>query len=212
MKCPPPQPWRIPARLYKYRPVDGSQEHFISYRARPYWTIVTSTHDPGRCIPYIHRRAMRAGILARIGNHSFRATGITEYLRNGGKLEVPVATELWAWIEVRTRPHLSALSRRFTSSPRLALILTPLHLLPFLTSSTLTGRTTAKTPSISHLTGLILCLQTTEGKFSFDTILSTLESLQRFQSVKVGEWWWQGLGFWDGGYGAWRSKWCFPGP
>jgi len=37
---------------------------------------------------------MRAGILARIGNHSFRATGITEYLRNGGKLEVPVATEL----------------------------------------------------------------------------------------------------------------------
>ena len=29
-----------------------------------------------------------AGILTRIGNHSFRATGITEYLRNGGKLEV----------------------------------------------------------------------------------------------------------------------------
>ena len=36
----------------------------------------------------IRRRAVDAGILTRIGNHSFRATGITEYLRNGGKLEV----------------------------------------------------------------------------------------------------------------------------
>lgn len=36
----------------------------------------------------IRRRATAADILTRIGNHSFRATGITEYLRNGGKLEV----------------------------------------------------------------------------------------------------------------------------
>jgi site-specific recombinase XerD len=36
----------------------------------------------------IRRRAAQAGILTRIGNHSFRATGITEYLRNGGKLEI----------------------------------------------------------------------------------------------------------------------------
>jgi len=36
----------------------------------------------------IRRRAIAAGILTRIGNHSFRATGITEYLRNGGKLEI----------------------------------------------------------------------------------------------------------------------------
>lgn len=36
----------------------------------------------------IRRRALEAGIFTRIGNHSFRATGITEYLRNGGKLEV----------------------------------------------------------------------------------------------------------------------------
>ncbi|MCK0509557.1 tyrosine-type recombinase/integrase [Aromatoleum buckelii] len=36
----------------------------------------------------IGRRAADAGILTRIGNHSFRATGITEYLRNGGKLEI----------------------------------------------------------------------------------------------------------------------------
>ena len=36
----------------------------------------------------ILRRAKAAGILTKIGNHSFRATGITEYLRNGGKLEI----------------------------------------------------------------------------------------------------------------------------
>jgi site-specific recombinase XerD len=36
----------------------------------------------------IRRRALAAGIATQIGNHSFRATGITEYLKNGGKLEI----------------------------------------------------------------------------------------------------------------------------
>lgn len=36
----------------------------------------------------ISRRAAAAGILTKVGNHSFRATGITEYLKNGGKLEI----------------------------------------------------------------------------------------------------------------------------
>ena len=36
----------------------------------------------------IHRRAEDADVRTKIGCHSFRATGITEYLRNGGKLEV----------------------------------------------------------------------------------------------------------------------------
>jgi integrase len=36
----------------------------------------------------IRRRAAAAGISTKIGNHSFRATGITEYLKNGGKLEI----------------------------------------------------------------------------------------------------------------------------
>jgi site-specific recombinase XerD len=36
----------------------------------------------------IRRRAAAAGIRTKIGNHTFRATGITEYLRNGGKLEI----------------------------------------------------------------------------------------------------------------------------
>jgi site-specific recombinase XerD len=36
----------------------------------------------------IRRRAIEAGIGTKIGNHSFRATGITEYLRNGGRREL----------------------------------------------------------------------------------------------------------------------------
>ena len=35
----------------------------------------------------IRRRAVAAGITAPIGNHTFRATGITAYLANGGSLE-----------------------------------------------------------------------------------------------------------------------------
>jgi site-specific recombinase XerD len=35
----------------------------------------------------IRRRAAAAGIAAEIGRHTFRATGITAYLSNGGALE-----------------------------------------------------------------------------------------------------------------------------
>ena len=35
----------------------------------------------------IRRRAKAAGIATRVGNHTFRATGITAYLKNGGTLE-----------------------------------------------------------------------------------------------------------------------------
>ena len=36
----------------------------------------------------VGRRAAAAGIHTNVGCHSFRATGITEYLKNGGKLEI----------------------------------------------------------------------------------------------------------------------------
>jgi integrase len=35
----------------------------------------------------VRRRALAAGIKTQIGNHTFRATGITAYLKNGGTLE-----------------------------------------------------------------------------------------------------------------------------
>ena len=36
----------------------------------------------------IIRRAEAAGIKTKIGCHTFRATGITAYLKNGGRLEI----------------------------------------------------------------------------------------------------------------------------
>jgi integrase len=35
----------------------------------------------------IRRRAAGASIKTQVGNHTFRATGITAYLKNGGTLE-----------------------------------------------------------------------------------------------------------------------------
>jgi integrase len=35
----------------------------------------------------VRRHAIAAGIDTEIGNHTFRATGITAYLKNGGSLE-----------------------------------------------------------------------------------------------------------------------------
>jgi hypothetical protein len=39
----------------------------------------------------IGRRAAAAGIATKLGNHSFWATGITAYLKNGGTLEKAAA-------------------------------------------------------------------------------------------------------------------------
>ena len=39
----------------------------------------------------IRRRAAAAGITTKLGNHSFRATAITAYLKNGGTLEKAAA-------------------------------------------------------------------------------------------------------------------------
>jgi hypothetical protein len=38
----------------------------------------------------VRKRALAAGIMAPIGNHSFRATGITAYLANGGVASVAI--------------------------------------------------------------------------------------------------------------------------
>ena len=46
-----------------------------------------STRAGGDGWRMIRRRAAAVGIFAPIGNHSFRATGITAYLSNGGALE-----------------------------------------------------------------------------------------------------------------------------
>jgi integrase/recombinase XerC len=40
---------------------------------------------------HCRRRVASAGIATKLGNHSFRATGITAYLKNGGRLEKAAA-------------------------------------------------------------------------------------------------------------------------
>jgi integrase len=43
--------------------------------------------DRRNALELIYRRARQAGIATQIGCHTFRATGITIYLTNGGTLE-----------------------------------------------------------------------------------------------------------------------------
>ncbi len=54
--------------------------------------ILTRTVLPqANAYAMIRRRAAAAGIETKLGNHSFRATGITAYLKNGGTLEKAAA-------------------------------------------------------------------------------------------------------------------------
>ena len=50
-------------------------------------TLAAKPMDQADAWCMVRRRAIAAGIMAPIGNHSFRATGITAYLANGGTLE-----------------------------------------------------------------------------------------------------------------------------
>ena len=50
----------------------------------------------------IRRRAVAAGVTAPIGGHTFRATGITAYLANGGALGT---RRKWRGTRARVRPN-----------------------------------------------------------------------------------------------------------
>jgi site-specific recombinase XerC len=54
-------------------------------------TLTRSVLPQANAYAMIRRRAVAAGIATRLGNHSFRATGITAYLKNGGTLEKAAA-------------------------------------------------------------------------------------------------------------------------
>jgi site-specific recombinase XerD len=49
--------------------------------------LTTTPLPQANAYAMIRRRAATAGIMTKVGNHSFRATGITAYLKNGGTLE-----------------------------------------------------------------------------------------------------------------------------
>ncbi|MCP5517225.1 MAG: tyrosine-type recombinase/integrase [Verrucomicrobiales bacterium] len=59
---------------------------FQSFRGRS-MQLTGRRMQPSDAWRMIRRRAAQAGIATKIGCHSFRATGITNYLQNGGKLE-----------------------------------------------------------------------------------------------------------------------------
>jgi site-specific recombinase XerD len=80
--------------------LDGYLEAFLEHRSadRKAWLFPSLAGRTGKFTDQpmkpvdvwrmIRRRALAAGIPTAIGCHTFRATGITEYLRNGGKLEI----------------------------------------------------------------------------------------------------------------------------
>jgi integrase/recombinase XerC len=53
--------------------------------------LTTTPLPQANAYAMIRRRAASAGIETKIGNHTFRATGITAYLKNGGTLEKAAA-------------------------------------------------------------------------------------------------------------------------
>lgn len=52
------------------------------------------------CLQMVKRRLKRAGLPLLFSNHSFRATGITTFLENGGQLET--AQRIAGHAEIRT--------------------------------------------------------------------------------------------------------------
>ena len=60
-------------------------EPYDATRLTPVWRMTCPPKASRR--RWIRRRAKDAGIRTQIGNHTFRATGITAYLQNGGTLE-----------------------------------------------------------------------------------------------------------------------------
>jgi lambda repressor-like predicted transcriptional regulator len=66
------------------------------------------SHFPAQANAYamIRRRAEAAGIKTKIGNHSFPATSITAYLKNGGTLEKAESMENHASTRT-TEPQLT---------------------------------------------------------------------------------------------------------
>jgi len=66
-------------------PLSGTtSDPWATLRAGRWWQVGGPLTYPR---PEIRRRARDAGIRTQIGNHTFRATGITAYLSNGDTLD-----------------------------------------------------------------------------------------------------------------------------
>ena len=80
---------RAAARHLKVGFVRGGDPKGPLFRTKGRGTgLLTRTPLPqANAYAMIGRRAATAGIATKLGNHSFRATGITAYLKNGGTME-----------------------------------------------------------------------------------------------------------------------------
>jgi site-specific recombinase XerD len=58
------------------------------FRAFHKGTMLPNALRPANAYAMVRRRAKSAGLATKIGNHTFRASGITIYLQNGGTLEL----------------------------------------------------------------------------------------------------------------------------
>ena len=81
-RCP-----HLEAYLAALGPQDAKSPLFRSARGRTGELTAErlSRHD---AYAMVRRRAVRAGVVEKIGNHSFRGTGITTFLLNDGTLEL----------------------------------------------------------------------------------------------------------------------------
>jgi len=84
-----PQPRRISDRLSRLR--DDPKGPLFRTIGRGTSKLTRTVLPQANAYAMIGRRAAAAGIATRLGNHSFRATGITAYLKNGGTLEKAAA-------------------------------------------------------------------------------------------------------------------------
>jgi integrase/recombinase XerD len=84
-----PQSRRIPGGIYKGggagRRPKGFLFRTVAGKTGRLTTLALSQADAYRMV---RKRAKAAGIQTKIGNHTFRATGITAYLKNGDELEI----------------------------------------------------------------------------------------------------------------------------
>lgn len=82
---------------YRYAYIDGCElgddrkGPLFRTIARGTGQLSTTPLPQANAFQMVRRRASIAGIRTAIGNHSFRATGITAYLKNGGTLEKAAA-------------------------------------------------------------------------------------------------------------------------
>ena len=83
-------------------------------------------HRP-TCHRMIHHRALAAGIRIKVSAHSFRASGISTYLRNGGKLEVAQQLRLRILAQTAASTTSITILRRSTISRELRIEKTTAH-------------------------------------------------------------------------------------